>query len=156
MQTALDFSRPLTRSLPSIGIGSRRAKAWTPELVLAVFRIHGGVAHANEVVEHLRKQCSQPMSRLARWIAGREVLIVKSHGDIWLPLFQFDLVLGTIRTGAAQAFATLTPAFDAWEVANWFVEPNSWLGGDAPICVFSHDAPSVLQAARADRFVAIG
>ena len=56
MQTALDFSRPPIRSLPSIGIGSRRAEASTPESALAVFRIHGGVAHADEVVEHLRRQ----------------------------------------------------------------------------------------------------
>ena len=156
MQTALDFSPPPTRSPPGIEIGSRRAVPSTPESALAAYRIHGGVAHADEVVERLRKQRSQPMSRLARWIAGREVLIVKSHGDIWLPLFQFDLDIGTIRTEASQMLATLTPAFDDWEMVTWFVEPNSWLGGEAPICLFFHDAPSVLQAARADRFVALG
>ena len=75
-------------------------------------------------------------------------MIVKSHGEVWLPLFQFDFDIGTIRIEATQALATLTPAFDDWETTMWFVEPNSWLGGDAPICVFFHDAPSVLQAAR--------
>ena len=156
MQTTLDISRPPTSPLPSVGFASEQAEASTPESALAVFRLHGGVAHADQVVEHLRKKCSQPMSRLARWIAGREVLIVKSNGEIWLPLFQFDLDIGTIRTEASLAFATLAPAFDPWEMATWFVEPNSWLGGDAPICVFFHDVPGVLQAARADRFVAVG
>ena len=156
MQTTLDFTRPPTSPPTGIELGSPRAVASTPESALAVFRVHDGVAHADEVVERLRKRCSQPMSRLARWIAGREVLIVKSRGEVWLPLFQLDLDIGTIRTEATQALATLTPAFDAWEIATWFVEPNSWLGGDAPICVFFHDARSVLQAARADRFVAVG
>ena len=96
------------------------------------------------------------MSKLARWIACREVVTVKSNGEVWLPLFQFDLDIGSLRTEASQALGTLTPAFDAWEIATWFVEPNSWLGGDAPICVLFHDATSVLQAARADRFVAVG
>lgn len=156
MQTALDFSRPPTSPLPGIGFGSPRAVASTPESALAVFRIHGGVAHAEEVVERLRKHCSQPMSKLARWIAGREVLIVESHGEVWLPLFQFDLNIGAIRTEAFQTITTLTPAFDAWELVSWFVEPNSWLGGDVPIRMFLHDACGVLQAARADRFVALG
>lgn len=154
MQITLDFSRPPTSPLPESG--SARAVASTPELALAIFRLHGGVAHAAEVVEHLRKHCSQPMSKLARWIACREVVTVKSNGEVWLPLFQFDLDIGSLRTEASQALGTLTPAFDAWEIATWFVEPNSWLGGDAPICVFFHDATSVLQAARADRFVAVG
>ena len=156
MQTTLAFTRPPPSPLPGIGIGSPRAVASTPELALAVFRIHGGVAHAEEVVERLRKRCSQPMSKLARWIAGREVLIIESRGELWLPLFQFDLDIGAIRPEAFQTLTTLTPAFDAWELVSWFLEPNFWLGGDAPIRVFFHDAPSVLQAARADRFVAVG
>ena len=156
MQNTLDFTRPPTSPLPGIGFGSPRTLASTPESALAVFRVHGGVAHAEEVVERLRKHCSQPMSRLARWIASREVLVVESHGEVWLPLFQFDLDIGTIRTEASQTLATLNPAFEGWEIVTWFVEPNSWLGGDAPICVFFHDIPSVLQAARTDRFVAAG
>lgn len=156
MQTTLDFYRRPTSSVPGVGIESPRAVVSTPDSVLDAFRIHGGVAHVDEVLEYLRKQCSQPVPRLARWIAGGAVLIVKSRGEVWLPLFQFDLDIGTIRTGAAQVLATLNPAFDTWETATWFVEPNSWLDGDAPLCVFFHDAPSVLQAARADRFVATG
>lgn len=156
MQTTPNFTRPPTNPLRSIGFGSPRTLASTPESALAVFRVHGGVAHAEEAVELLRKHCSQPRSRLARWIASREVLIVESHGEIWLPLFQLDLDIGAIRTEASQTLATLNPAFEGWEIVTWFVEPNSWLGGDAPICVFFHDVPSVLQAARTDRFVAAG
>jgi hypothetical protein len=156
MQSTLDFNRPPTTPLPGIGFEGPRTLASTPDSALAVFRVHGGVAHAEEVVERLRKHCSQPMSRLARWIAGREVLIVESHGEAWLPLFQFDLDVGAIRPEAFQTITTLTPAFDDWELVSWFVEPNSWLDGDAPICVFFHDAPSVLQAARADRFAVAG
>jgi hypothetical protein len=156
MQTTLDFYRPPTSPLPGIGFKSPRAVASTTESALAIFRIHGGVAHAEEVVERLRKQCSQPMSKLARWVAGREVLSINVHGELWLPLFQFDLGVGAIRPDALQVFATLTPAFEAVELVSWFVEPNVWLADDMPVRKMPLDARSVLQAARTDRFVALG
>lgn len=156
MQTRLDMRRP--PAYIALGIGARywRTAATTPDWSVAMYRDHGGVARADEVVERIRPHYNQPMSRLARWIAGREVLSIDVDGQLWLPLFQFDLGVGSIRPDALQVFATLKPAFDAWELASWFVEPNAWLDDDTPVCRFSQDARSVLQAARTDRFAALG
>ena len=69
---------------------------------------------------------------------------------------QFDFGVGSIRPQAHQVFTTLTPAFDAGEMVSWFVEPNVWLNGAAPVSKWWLDAVSVLQAARTDRYVALG
>lgn len=160
MQLSLDTIRAMSMSVfisvPVLGRPCPGAVELTPDSALAVFRIHGGVAHANDVIYRLRRRCNQPMSRLARWIAEREIISLDFHGEVWLPLFQFDLESGSIRPEADQVIATLTPAFDGWELVSWFVEPNTWLDGEVPVHLILRDAASVLQAARADRFVALG
>jgi len=71
-------------------------------------------------------------------------------------MFQFDRSDMSLRDGAARWFAKLRAAFDDWDLASWFAQPNSWLHGAAPVDAIGHDLSAVLQAARADRFIAIG
>ena len=106
MQTRLDMKRP--PAYLALGMSARHwhTPAITPDSVLAMYRGHGGLARADEVVERLLPHHNQPMSRLARWIAGREVLSIDVRGELWLPLFQIDLGVGFIRPEALQVFAT--------------------------------------------------
>jgi hypothetical protein len=39
------------------------------------------------------------------------------------------------------------------EVAGWFAQPNTWLGGAVPAQKLMIDPPAVLASARVDRFV---
>ena len=139
MQPSLDTVRAMSTSVPVLGRPRPRVVELTPDSALAVFRIHGGVAHANDLIDRLRMRCSQPMSRLARWIAGREIIGLEFQGEVWLPLFQFDLDSGGVRPEAAQVIVTLTPAFDGRELLLWFVEPNTWLDGDVPVHLILRD-----------------
>ena len=50
----------------------------------------------------------------------------------------------------------LRSVFDEWELAEWFACPNSWLGGQTPASQVVLDEQAVVEAARADRFVAAG
>jgi hypothetical protein len=50
----------------------------------------------------------------------------------------------------------LRDVFDDLELALWFVSPNAWLGHAAPVDLVNRDDETMLQAARADRFVAWG
>jgi hypothetical protein len=45
---------------------------------------------------------------------------------------------------------------DAWEMANWFAQPNAWLADDTPAAKLLSDLPAVLQAARGEQFIAVG
>ncbi len=156
MQTRLDPKRPSANPAPAVAAGRWRTAPLKLDTTLAMFREHGGVARADEVVDCLRPHCRRPISMLARWIASRDVMSIDAHGEHWLPLFQFDLGVGTLRPQAHQVFTTLTPAFDAGEIVSWFVEPNVWLHGAAPVSMWWLDAGSVLQAARTDPYVALG
>lgn len=156
MHTSFCIHKSLPASASPQRGPARDVPARTTESVLAVFHAYGGLAPACDVAELLRVRWHQPISRLARWIVNRRVLSVESAGGLYLPLFQFDLAAASVRTDARLVFDTLLPVLDSHEMARWFVEANSWLGDEAPAHVFMLDPQRVMQAARADRFVAMG
>jgi len=116
----------------------------------------GGVATATEVAECLRAEIRQPVSALARWIVDRQVIAFSCNGALLLPLFQFDFARGFVCSGVAPTMAELTGVMNEDEIAAWFVQPNAWLHGAAPVQMLLTDVDAVLAAARADRFVAQG
>ena len=119
------------------------------------YRSTGGIVTGESLTLLLREQVEQPISLLARWIVNREIVSLGWRGDVWLPVFQFDPA-GVVQPGVRQIIAELSDAFDDWELAEWFAMPNCWLRGESPASAVGIGAPGVLQAARADRFVAMG
>ena len=74
-------------------------------------------------------------------------------------MFQFDLVGASpsiLRPGVASVLAELGEVYEGVELALWFVTPNNWLSGAQPAQVLRGNPEAVLQAARADRYVACG
>ncbi len=71
-----------------------------------------------------------------------------------MPLFQFDLADMSLRPAAASVIGELSGAFDELDLAAWFAEPNAWLANAAPMDALESDPLAVLQAARADRYIA--
>jgi hypothetical protein len=124
--------------------------------MLRGFRETGGLARGDEVADMLLRATGHDVSLLARWIVTKQVLSFDWHGELWLPLFQFELATMERRENVRRVIAELSPAFDAWHLSCWFATPNSWLSGRAPVESLAIDLPAVLQAARADRFVAMG
>jgi hypothetical protein len=120
------------------------------------FRHTGGIITGDSLAALLRRHCDQPLSLLARWIVHREVVNFEAHGQTWLPMFQFDFGGAGVNTGVRQIMAELGGVFDDWELTDWFATPNTWLGGASPADAMAGDVQAVLQAARADRFVAVG
>ena len=119
-------------------------------------RRHGGIAHSDVVLLLLRGHAPQPLSRLARWIVAREVVSFEWESTTWLPLFQFDLRDMSVRPDVAAVTCELRDVFDDWELMGWFTSPNGWLGYELPVDLRAVQPAAVLEAARADRFVARG
>jgi hypothetical protein len=71
-------------------------------------------------------------------------------------MFQFELRSMSLLPRLQAVLSELVSVFDEWEAALWFAQPNSWLQGAAPVDLIGGDAPAVLHAARADRFIATG
>ena len=120
------------------------------------FRGTGGVIAGDEFSQLLRRKLDQPISLLARWIVQRRIVHFEWRCLTWLPLFQFDLASMQVRPGVHQAVAELRNVFDDWELTQWFARPNCWMDGGSPSELMAAAPNSVLEVARADRFVAAG
>jgi UDP-2,3-diacylglucosamine pyrophosphatase LpxH len=116
----------------------------------------GGVAHGDELATLLRSHTAQATSLVAHWIADNTAVSWQDASGWTLPLFQIDLPRATLRQGMAQVMHELRGLLDDDEVVAWFVRPNGWLGGQLPALALATQAAAVVNAARADRYVASG
>ncbi|MBA3057218.1 MAG: hypothetical protein KJ614_12155 [Gammaproteobacteria bacterium] len=119
--------------------------------LLNAYRDSGGLAPAQEVVALLRRHIECGPAMLTRLIVSKEVICFGWQSALWLPLFQFNPVDMSLQTGLSPVLTELSPHLDAWQVANWFAQPNSWLGGASatPARMLAIDPAAVLSAARA-------
>ena len=124
--------------------------------VMQGYRRRGGFASGEELVQIMRPSWRQPISVLARWIVSRQVLTFTWRSQILLPLFQFEEPRMRPLDGVVAVTTELKDVFDELELAEWFVKPNAWLGDDTPVDRVIADPLAVLEAARADRFIARG
>jgi len=138
--------------------GARRASvlADIPAPLAEAFEASGGLIADDELAALLGRSAGQPLSRLARWILNREVVCIPWQLQSVLPMFQFDTRDMSLRPEVVEVVAELSGALDDWDVAIWFATPTSWLEGATPVDAMGVEPASVLQAARADRFIARG
>jgi hypothetical protein len=124
--------------------------------MLNAYRGSGGLARAQEVFVLFKLCCRSDVATLARWIVKRKVISFDWQSKIWLPLFQFNRSDMTPQPGLSHVLGELGAVFDPWETANWFAKPNAWIADRTPADTLQRDVSAVLNAARADRFIAAG
>jgi hypothetical protein len=146
---------PMQGSRPGASPWRADADARASEVVDA-FRRTGGLVSGDELTLMLRQRTSQPISMLARWIVERRVVSFGLRGEYLVPMFQFEGPSMAVRRSVSAVLAELKGVFDDWDLATWFALPNDWLGERSPVRALPIDPYAVLQAARADRFVAQG
>jgi hypothetical protein len=122
----------------------------------AAYRAHGGLARGDDLARLLEDKQRGDFVALARLIVARQVFGFEWHGCLWMPLFQFELHDLSVREAPRQVLAELGAVFDSWSLATWFTQPNVWLCEQRPIDTLGKNLPAVLDAARADRFIANG
>lgn len=124
--------------------------------LLSAYRPTGGVVRADDLSRHVRSEEPGHLTNLARKLVSGSILSFSWRQTLWVPLFQFEVGSSNVNPDVARIMDELTGAFDSWEIAVWFVQPNSWLNGMRPLDMLPSRHEEVLQAARADRFVAMG
>lgn len=124
--------------------------------MLGAYRCSGGLARVDEVVTLLERGGQPAVATLARWIVERSVISFEWQAQTWLPWFQFRRADRVPDPALLAVFAELAAVYDGWELAHWFARPNAALGGGAPADLIISVPGAVLQAARADRFIARG
>lgn len=128
------------------------------------FASTGGLVDGDELAEMLQKRYEggagqpavQPVSLVARWIVTQSVVTIDGPWGRMLPLFQFDLARASVHEAMRPLLSELRGAFEDTELAMWFVTGNDWLAGACPAQVMHTDLNAVRQAARSDRFLAVG
>ena len=162
LNAAVTLSRVATASLhfgPDPG-PSQQTLTWQINLdfiaMLNAYRPSGGLARANEVAARLRPRGGTSVNALAQWIVTRQVISFEWQGKIWLPLFQFNAEDMARQPGLNTVLSELVLVYDDWHIAKWFSLPNPWLADCTPADTLASNAPEVLNAARAERFVATG
>lgn len=152
---------------PLLSLRSRPARHGVPVLLQTArdreygelehaFRASGGIAGTDRVTALLAARTDQPISLLARWIVGREVLSFEWNGGTMLPMFQFDPATLSPRPEVTAVIREFGSTFSDWEICLWFARPNAWLGRVAPVDGMLADARALHDAARADRYLARG
>ena len=121
-----------------------------------VYRATGGTARKDDLARLLADQRRGDFVSLARLSVTGEVFGFEWQHGFWIPMFQFELRDLSVKPGPRQVVAELARVFDGWTLAVWFAHANSWLQGRRPVDLLDSQLPAVLEAARADRFIAAG
>ena len=124
--------------------------------MLAAYRATGGIARTDDLARMLNEQRRAGLDGLAGLIARGAVFGFEWRGAFWLPMFQFEPHDLSVKPAPRQVVAELTDEFDGWALAVWFAQPNSWLQDRRPVDLLDSRLSQVLEAARTDRFIAIG
>jgi hypothetical protein len=139
--------------------GSQAAAVAADEADFAAMRsayhAAGGFAGGDDLARLLEDCGRGGFSSLARRIVAGELFGFEWRHTFWIPMFQFTDEL-EIKPELKAVLAELASEYDGRRLAAWFVEPNGWLDERRPIDVLDANPGDVLQAARADRFVATG
>jgi len=120
----------------------------------SAFGAQAGWVSGDEMSRRLRRHCDQPISVLANWVTKREIVNIARHSGTLIPVFQFGSPDLHIRPVVQAVLAELGSVFDDWEIAVWFAQPNAWLHQQRPLDLAASDDDAVIDAARADRFIA--
>ena len=133
---------------------------WQDELEVAALRLAyedaGGIGRGDEIARLLADHGPGTFVSLEQLVADEEIFGFDWDGFLWLPMFQFAMRDLAIEVAPRQVRAELGDEFDGWALSAWFVEPNVWLANRRPVDLMGPRLGAVLQAARADRFVATG
>jgi hypothetical protein len=85
---------------------------------------------ADDVAQRAGHSAANRSATAHRWKAERKIFAVRAGGREVYPEFQF-------REGrplpALQPVLTALSGRSGWQIAFWFISPNGWLGGPAPI-----------------------
>ncbi len=120
------------------------------------YRDTGGTARSDNLARLLANHQPGRHASLSELVISGRIFSFEWHDVHWIPMFQFELRDLSVHRGARKVVTELGRAFDGWSLAVWFAYPNSWLGHRAPVELLDWDLPVVLDAARADRYIANG
>lgn len=124
----------------------RRSDAAHLQLV-TLYSGQGGVCPPEELVGRMRPHWQQPVSLLAKWIAGRKLVSFSWRAQLLVPLFQLVRPTMAPSQAIAECSRGLGELVDDEGFAEWFVRPCMWLGNKMPVELLLDQPDAVIRAA---------
>jgi len=124
------------------------------DVLIEAYAALGGICDGDHLAERMRVLHGQPLSMLARLIVQRELITVERRGSIVVPLFQLDGSTWLPRPAVRRVVRELRDVYNDLELAWWFVQANPLLAGRSPVVEIEFTPEAVLDAARAEHFIA--
>jgi hypothetical protein len=124
--------------------------------MLPAFRSSGGLATSAEIGDRVARRRPDGLSELSRQIAAGDLISFEWNDSRWLPMFQFDLLTMEMDDGARAVARELASFLDGWEITTWFAAPHAALRGALPVDTLKKNLIATIDAARLDRYVALG
>lgn len=120
----------------------------------SAYQASGGTACGDDLAHLLLERQRGDFASLARLIVAGRVFGFEWQHTFWIPMFQFELRDLSVKPGPQQVMAELATEFDGWTLALWFAQPNAGLNGRRSVDLPDSNLKAVIDAARADRFIA--
>jgi hypothetical protein len=124
------------------------------ETLVQAYRPTGGLLSGQVFSRQLRQRQTGAEGGLSDRLAAGQMFGWAWQGELWLPLFQVVCPGLAVRPSACRVLAELRGVFDGWSVAQWFVQPSTWLRGQRPVDQLAENPGAVILAARGDRVIA--
>lgn len=137
----------LTKSGAESGSPSAQDRAFIA--MLDAYRPYGGLSRLHDLTAGGRVESDGRESVVGKLVDEGALFGFHWHGDVWIPMFQFDMPGPKVALGPQRVVAELGRGFDGWGIASWFVQPNASLESHSPIECLSSGLHGVLEAARA-------
>lgn len=118
------------------------------------YRAHGGIAQGDSLAACLGSTGRGGYVDLTRHLVAGELFSFRWNQTFWLPLFQFEPGLLSLRAAPRRVLDELHGVLDGWAIANWFARPHEGLGRRRPLDLLDTELDRVLDAARAERSAA--
>jgi hypothetical protein len=131
---------PLSPALPDLERDNAEAQAR--------FLKQWKVLTADDVAERAGHGSKNRSATASRWKRAGRIFGVRSGGREVYPAFQFKD--GAPRPAVCKVLAALPRDMSGWQTAFWFVGPNGWLDGAAPVERLDDEAALVAAARRED------
>ena len=122
--------------------------------IISAYLLNGGTASADDLELMLEEKRKGRFVSVARQILLRDIFSFEWQNQYWVPMFQFYPQDLTVKREVMRVVHELTAVLDNWALALWFTEPNPWLKNRRPVDMMDRHFLEVLNAARANRFVA--
>ncbi|HEY9219032.1 MAG TPA: hypothetical protein VIO94_13350 [Phenylobacterium sp.] len=127
---------PLAAAMPDLERDNAEAQAQ--------FLKRWPVLSADEVAARAGHGSKNRSATATRWKRAGKIFGVRSGGREVYPAFQFKD--GEPRQTIAPILASLPEGMSGWQIAFWFIGPNSWLEDAAPVSRLDDEAALVAAA----------